>query len=81
MGTQRIKFQRQLSGIALLLLAAPIIAGVDKSISKHQQSFENAAMQIWDWNEVGYQEIKSSGLLQNLLAENNFSIKLTTHYD
>ena len=74
MGTQRIKLQRQLSGIALLLLAAPIIAGVDKSISKHQQSFENAAMQIWDWNEVGYQEIKSSGLLQNLLAENNFSI-------
>ena len=74
MGTQRIKFQRQLSGIALLLLAAPIIAGVDKSISKHQQSLESAAMQIWDWNEVGYQETKSSGLLQNLLAENNFSI-------
>ena len=74
MGTQRIKFQKKLSGLALLLLAAPIFAGVDKSISKHQQSFENAAMQIWDWNEVGYQETKSSGLLQGLLAENNFSI-------
>ena len=74
MGTQGIKIQRKFIALAAILLAFPIFANVDRSIKSHQQSFEDAAMKIWNWNEVGYQETKSSGLLQSLLAEEDFSI-------
>ena len=48
---------------------------LDKSIDKHQNTFENAAMQIWEWAEVGYQEYKSSELLKKELMANGFTIK------
>ena len=32
-------------------------SSLNQSLNKHQETFENAAMQIWNWAEVGYQEI------------------------
>ena len=49
-------------------------SSLNKSINKHQDTFETAAMKIWDWAEVGYQEYKSSELLKNELQSNGFSI-------
>ena len=49
-------------------------SSLNKSINKHQKTFENAAMQIWDWAEVGYQEYKSADLLKQELIANGFSI-------
>ncbi|MCA8901838.1 MAG: amidohydrolase [Hyphomonas sp.] len=36
---------------------------------------ETLAAQIWDWAEVGYQEEKSSGLLQQTLADEGFTVE------
>ena len=47
---------------------------LNQSINKHQNTFEKAAMQIWDWAEVGYQEYKSADLLKQELIANGFSI-------
>jgi aminobenzoyl-glutamate utilization protein B len=49
-------------------------SSLNQSINKHQKTFENAAMQIWDWAEVGYQEYKSADLLKQELRANGFSI-------
>jgi aminobenzoyl-glutamate utilization protein B len=48
---------------------------LDLTINKHQLQFENIAMQIWDLAEVGYQEYKSSKLLQDALEEHGFKIQ------
>ena len=49
-------------------------SSLNQSINKHQKTFEKAAMQIWDWAEVGYQEYKSADLLKQELIANGFSI-------
>ena len=48
---------------------------LDSTINKHQSQFENIAMQIWDLAEVGYQEYKSSILLQDALEDHGFKIQ------
>ena len=50
-------------------------SSLNQSLNKHQETFENAAMQIWNWAEVGYQEYKSSELLKAELAANGFTIQ------
>ena len=47
-------------------------SSLNLSINKHQNTFETAAMKIWDWAEVGYQEFKSSELLILPLKALNF---------
>jgi aminobenzoyl-glutamate utilization protein B len=37
--------------------------------------YKQIAMQIWDYAEVGYKEVKSSGLLQKTLADNGFTVR------
>jgi aminobenzoyl-glutamate utilization protein B len=49
-----------------------------QAISDIQSNFEankKTALQIWDNAELGYKEVKSSALLQNILKENEFSIQ------
>ena len=50
-------------------------SSLNQSLNKHQETFQNAAMQIWNWAEVGYQEYKSSELLKAELAANGFTIQ------
>lgn len=46
-----------------------------KSIEKRESSYRQIAKQIWTWAEDGYQEYKSSELLQNTLKDEGFSIE------
>ena len=48
---------------------------LDKSINSHQEEFQNLALKIWDLAEVGYQEYKSSALLQESLESKGFRIQ------
>ena len=48
---------------------------LDKSINSHQEEFQNLALKIWDLAEVGYQEYKSSNLLQDSLESKGFRIE------
>ena len=48
---------------------------LDKSINLHQKEYEEVALKIWDLAEVGYQEYKSSKLLQESLRKKGFKVK------
>jgi aminobenzoyl-glutamate utilization protein B len=44
-------------------------------VQSHYSDYKKIALQIWDYAEVGYKEVKSSALLQKTLAENGFVVK------
>ena len=44
-------------------------------IQAHYDQYKNMALQIWDFAEVGYKEVKSSALLQKTLQENGFTVE------
>lgn len=48
---------------------------VVQNLDKKQGEYAQIAGQIWDWAEVGYQETKSSTLLQETLKEAGFKIE------
>ncbi|MCC7200774.1 MAG: amidohydrolase [Gammaproteobacteria bacterium] len=70
-----------LLSLALLLAAGPALAA-DKDATTLQSLLKareagdaQTARQIWEWAEIGFQEEKSSALLQKQLTEAGFSIK------
>ena len=71
------KFFKQSAAVIGLITSLHIQAdlSLNMSLNKHQKTFEDVAMQIWDWAEVGYQEYKSSELLKSELIANGFSIQ------
>ena len=48
-----------------------VLAGIDADYDTNA----SVAKQLWDWAELGYQETKSSELLQNTLAARGFEIE------
>ena len=64
----------------LLALSLSALAGAQKhqSITQHidqrLDTYEEVAMQIFDWAEMGYQEVQSSALLKKTLEEAGFNI-------
>jgi aminobenzoyl-glutamate utilization protein B len=68
-------------GLASSLQAQPAIGDtVLKSqamadIQSRYGEYKKIALQIWDYAEVGYKEVKSSALLQKTLADNGFVVK------
>ena len=57
------------------LLYAQDAAKVSQSIEARAARYSEIAKQIWDFAEVGYQETRSSKLLQSELATNGFRIE------
>ena len=45
------------------------------SIDSNQSQYEAVAQEIWSFAEMGYQEEKSSALLQKILIDQGFSVK------
>ena len=48
---------------------------VIKSINYHKNKFENIAIDIWNYAELGYLELKSSDALAKSLRDQGFQIK------
>jgi len=44
-------------------------------IQSHYDEYKKIALQIWDYAEVGYKEVKSSALLQATLSAGGFTVK------
>jgi len=44
-------------------------------IQSQYENYKKIALQIWDYAEVGYKEVKSSSLLQKTLADAGFTVK------
>ena len=69
--------------VLLLLLVSAILPvaaqktkqDVIKSIDTHGDQYAAAASKIWDYAEVGFQENKSSALLQQMLKEAGFTVQ------
>ena len=55
------------------------VAGLKKEtiqkIQDNYDSYKKVALQIWDYAEVGYKEVKSSALHSQTLSENGFNIE------
>lgn len=71
-------------GVALAMTAALAVAGaaaqdgkavVSAAIEANRPRTEKVAMQIWEFAEVGYQEVRSSALLQQELRGAGFSVE------
>jgi aminobenzoyl-glutamate utilization protein B len=63
-----------------LRATAPVVDSTLKTraiaeIQSHYDQYKQIALQIWDYAEVGYKEVKSSALLQKTLIDNGFSVK------
>ncbi|NJB34990.1 amidohydrolase [Croceivirga sp. JEA036] len=43
-------------------------------LDQQTKDYSKIALQLWDWAEMGYQEVKSSGLLQETLNKEGFKI-------
>ena len=76
MGWKSNQVQRLSVGLLTLFIASLDASQnlVNQSIKKHQSTFENVAMEIWDLAEVGYQEYKSAEILISVLKKNGFKI-------
>ena len=65
--------------VALSLLAAPVLAaesgGLRQFLAKRQARDAEVARTIWEFAEVGYQETKSSALLQQELTKAGFKVE------
>ena len=65
--------------LLLCFLIFPLQAQSEKkvlqSLDKKKDQYENIALQIWEWAEMGYQEKQSSALLQKTLNDAGFAIK------
>ena len=66
--------------LAILAFALPASAqsdpaAISRSIDAKREAYAGVAMQIWNLAEVGYQETRSSALLQSQLAAAGFSVR------
>jgi aminobenzoyl-glutamate utilization protein B len=61
--------------LALPLAAQPAKPGVFGRIDETKATYEDVAMKLWDWAEIGYQETKSAALLQEQLRSEGFEVK------
>ncbi len=61
---------------ALAMPSAAYAQPVDPiaEVAAQEERTERVAKQIWDWAELGYQETRSSGLLQDELAKEGFTV-------
>ena len=65
------------SAVSFLLSAVTVATAQDvtQSIEEQRTIYSDIAKKIWEYAEVGYQEEKSSRLLQSVLDESGFSIE------
>ena len=72
-----MKFFLNLFGVMILFpcFAQKKYDRILNSIDSNQSQYENVAQEIWSYAEVGYQEEKSSKLLQKTLSDQGFSIE------
>ncbi|MGA1773798.1 MAG: M20/M25/M40 family metallo-hydrolase, partial [Flavobacteriaceae bacterium] len=68
----------QLTLLLALCLSTLAVAQKHHSITQHIDqrlgTYEEVAMQIFDWAEMGYQEVQSSALLKKTLEDAGFNI-------
>ena len=72
---RRFTFVTILTIVPALLAAQDSKSGVAVLVEANRERAAKTALQIWDYAEVGYQETRSSALLQQHLKEAGFSVE------
>ena len=68
--------QRRVVGLLSLLIALPIFSNFDqKLVDPHKTTFNQLAMDLWDFAELGYQETQSVNAITDILKKEGFIIK------
>ena len=77
MGRKKNIFQRKSIGFITFVLISNLIIAEDiiHSINNHKDNFEDVAIKIWEFAELGYQENKSSNKLAKSLENEGFKIE------
>ncbi len=61
--------------LPLALVAQTAKPDVFKRMDETKAVYDDIALKIWNWAEIGYQETKSSGLLQEQLKREGFTVQ------
>ena len=61
--------------ILILFLSFNLLSDVNKFIDASSKKYDQLALDLWDYAEMGYQEVKSSNALKKVLKEEGFSIR------
>jgi aminobenzoyl-glutamate utilization protein B len=61
--------------LAFPLAAQPAKPEVLQRVDASKAAYDEIALKIWNYAEIGYQEVKSSGLLQEKLKSEGFSVQ------
>ena len=77
MGRKKNILQRKSIGFITFVLISNLIIAEDiiHSINNHKDNFEDVALKIWEFAELGYQENKSSNKLARSLENEGFKIE------
>ena len=77
MGRKKNILQRKSIGFITFVLISNLIIAEDiiHSINNHKDNFEDVALKIWEFAELGYQENKSSNKLAKSLENEGFKIE------
>ncbi len=77
MGRKKNILQRKSIGFITFVLMSNLIIAEDiiHSINNHKDNFEDVALKIWEFAELGYQENKSSNKLAKSLENEGFKIE------
>ena len=76
MDRKKHNVQRRIFGLLSLLIALPIFATVDQRlVDLHKKTFNQLAMDLWDFAELGYQETQSVDAITDILKKEGFTIK------
>ena len=70
------KIKMTIFAVSTCLPSAVLAENTDyqSSIDNHQAQFEKVALELWNFAELGYQETRSSSLLQAELKKEGFTI-------
>ena len=77
MGWEKSLFRKKSVNLIIFILFASGISSDDvlKSIDYHKTKFENIALEVWEFAELGYQEKQSSNMLAVSLQDEGFQIE------
>ncbi|MEO9490904.1 MAG: amidohydrolase, partial [Marinomonas sp.] len=75
-----MKFTARFAVTCVAVFAAPLAAQTETidpvaEVEAQEERTSRIAQQLWDWAELGYLETRSTGLMQEELASESFTIK------
>lgn len=76
MDRKKYYFQKWILGLLSLTIIFPVSASLDERlVNLHKTKFNQLAIDLWNYAELGYQETQSVDAITNILSSEGFSVK------